>query len=430
MKKKIEEYLSNAETTYATGQYPMTLKYCDKVLNLQPDARAYFLKGSCYLIQEQLAQAASLFEKAIKMKPKEGEYYFYLGLCQYRMKFFQEALYNFGVAETYGVSDELQKKMFYIAGIINQDNNENDAALMNFTKAERLAGKNDDYRDILIRKVQIYVKRNELELAEKCARSLKFTAPNDFHTYQLLFQIYTHKKEYVEAENILKEASIHFKENDVLVEIDFDYAMLFCLRAEMEPEQMQVHYKNAILCLQGIISNRKVQIKDQYEVLLTLTDIYRKLGDIDRAIELSERIVNEPDNNLLELVERAKYNLLEAYLVKKQYRKVQEYALQLKQSKNMMYRYHSYYMEAYSQMMMARAAPDLKKSALRLYQIAIAYYREQMAFQAGDFIALTYRIKANADIGQMEKAEELCNLLPTEAREKMMQYIYQSKQQE
>ena len=53
----------------------------------------------------------------------------------------------------------------------------------------------------------------------------------------------------------------------------------------------------------------------------------------------------------------------------------------------------------------------------------IAYYRKQMATHAGDFLALTYRIKANADIGQKEKAEELCSLLPVEAREELMRYL-------
>ena len=185
MKKKIEEYLSNASTAFAVGQYVSTMQWCDKVLKLQPNAKAYFLKGSCCLSQKQLSRAEEFFFNAIQLQPKEGEYYFYLGLCRYKMDFFQEALQNFGMAETYGVSEASRKKMFYIAGIINQEKNENDAALINFTKAENIKGHNDDQRDILIRKAQIYVKRRELEMAEKCARSLKFLSPDDFYTYQL-----------------------------------------------------------------------------------------------------------------------------------------------------------------------------------------------------------------------------------------------------
>ena len=424
MKKKIEEYLSNASTAFAMGQCVSAMQWCDKVLKIQSNAKAYFLKGSCCLVQEQLSRAKDFFEQAIHLQPEEGEYYFHLGLCNYKMDFSQEALQNFGTAETYGVSEASQKKMFYIAGIINQEKNENDAALINFTKVENIKGHNADQRDILIRKAQIYVKRRELEMAEKCARSLKFLSPDDFYTYQLLFQIDIQQKNYVDAENVLKEAGGYFK-NDlkIAVEIGFDYAMLYCIRAEEEPEQKQVHYEKAIQYLGKMLSNPEVHIGEKYEILLTMTDIYRQLGDIDSAILMSTRIVDEPDEEFTEFLERAKYNLSEAYLLKKKYQKVQEYAVQLKESDNMLYRCHAYYIEAYSQMMMAKAAPDLKDSAIRLYQIAIAYYRNCMAAHAGDFIALTYRIKANADIGEKEKAEELCALLPVEAREEMQRYL-------
>lgn len=427
MKKKTEEYLSNASTAFLTGQYDTAIQWCNMLLNLSPNnSEAYFFKGASFLVLEKLDYAEECFVEAIRLQPENGEYYFYLGNCYYGINDIHKALENFSKAEKYGISDKSKMKMFYIVGIINQERNEYDAALSYFQKSEAVKGNNPEQRDIFIRKIQIYVKRREMEAAEDCARSLKFLAPNEFNTYQLLFQIYARQKKNREAVEVLEEASEKFKGNQkVQIEIGFDYAMLHALLADEAEttEQMHFEYKKAMQYLSRLLAEPELEIKDQFQIFLTLTDIYYKLGDIDKAITMSEKIANETDETLSGYIERAKYNLSEAHLIKKQYQKVQKYAIELKQSQEQMYACYGYYMEAYSQMKMAEAAPDLKSSAIKMYQIAIAYFRNCMAAQAGDFIALTYRIKANADIGEFEKADELCRLLPMEAREEIIKYI-------
>lgn len=428
MKKKIDEYLSNALTAFSTNQYAVTHQWCNAILDLEPNAKAYSLKGKSYIVQGKLYDAVNCFKQAIKLNQREGEHYFNLGICHYGMESFNEALKCFVEAEKYGISNESKMKMFYIAGIINQNRKDNDAALINFKKSETIKGVNPDQRDILLRKIQIYVGRRLWEDAENCARQLKFISPNEFQTYQLLSQIYVQQKKNKEAKDILEEALMYFKDNnEILIEIDFSYASLNYLLAKAEPENMQFYYENAMRYLNHILTNPALQVKEKCKVIINLIDIYREMGDIDNVILMSEKIADKTNVELLEDIERAKYNLVGAYLIKKQYVKVKKYASELKQSKNQLYCYHGYYMEAYSQMMMAKAAPDLRESAIKMYQIAIAYYRNCMAGSAGDFFALTYRIKANADIGQFEKAEELCKLLPLEAREQIMQYIHQCK---
>ena len=431
MKKKIEEYLSNASTAFLTGQYDTTIQWCNMLLDLSPNnPNAYFFKGASFLILEEFAYAEECFTKAIRLQPENGEYYFYLGNCYYKINNIPGALENFARAEKYGISDKTKMKMFYLVGIINQNRNEYDAALDYFKKSEAVKGNNPDQRDIFIRKTQIYVKRREMDEAENCARSLKFLEPNEFDTYQLLFQIYVQQKKNKEAGQILDEASENFKDNHkVQIEIGFDYAMLHTLLADETEtmEEMHCEYKKAMQYLRQLLTEPELKIKDQYQIFLILTDIYHQLGDIDRAIVMSEKIADETEETLSEYIERAKYNLAEGYLMKKQYRKVQKYAVELKQSREHIYSCYGYYMEAYSQMKMAQAAPDLKSSAIKMYQIAIAYFRNCMAAQAGHFIALTYRIKANADIGEFEKADELCRMLPLEAREEIIKYIKECK---
>lgn len=431
MKKKVEENLSNAVITFETGQYDKAIQWCNIVLDESPNnAKAYFLKGTSFLVLEDFEHAEQCLKKAIDLQPQNGEYYFYLGNCYYKMNDIHKALDNFAKAERTGISDKVKMKMFYIVGVINQIRNEYDEALIYFKKSEEIKGINPDQRDIFIRKIQIYVKRREMELAEDCARSLKFLAPNEFGTYQLLFQVYVPQKKNKEAEQLLDEASEVFKnDNTAQIEIGFNYAMIHILLADETEtaEQMNLEYKKAMQYLIQLLSNPGLSLKDQYQIFLILADVYHKMGDIDNVIKMSEKVVNSPDETLTGYMERARHNLVESYLRKKQYQKVQKYAAELKQSKESMYSCYGYYMEAYSQMKMAESAPDLKASAMKMYQIAIAYFRNCMAAGGGDIIALTYRIKANADIGEFKKADELCQLLPVEAREEIIKYIKECK---
>ncbi len=111
------------------------------------------------------------------------------------------------------------------------------------------------------------------------------------------------------------------------------------------------------------------------------------------------RVLQEANANntaLEEQVDKARYILLECCAYKKEFKKMAEYAVKLKQSKNTFYRHHGYYSEAYATKMQGDSSIETVR---KLYEIAIAYFANCMTLNLADFIAVIYRTKAYADMG-------------------------------
>lgn len=428
MVNEFDEMISKAQMAFVNGQYDYCVELCRVALQLEPSSVVtYSLKGNSHLVLEQFMKAEKEFRKAVELDNKTGERYFDLGNSLFGQQRLSEAMECYACATQLGCGEEILKKIYYIMGVINQVSQNNyKEALLNYEKSDRLSGDNEDQADILLKRIQIYVEQKRFFDAENCAIQLKYLLPSEFQSYQLLFQLYLEQRKTREANEILDEAELNVELNqEITVEIGFDRAMLFCFLAEQTPEEKKAYYERALSKLDELDKSGMLSQKDKCEVLITSAEIYQKLEQYDMAVKLANVAASYTDDELIEYIERGRYILLECGDCLKDYFSVRKYAKLLKGSSNLFYRHHGYYSEAYAVKKLTEINQSFQKECIKLYNLAIAYYRNCTVSSPGDFLAYLYRAKAYIDIGRFDKAEELGKLLPKDAQESLNEYISQ-----
>lgn len=429
MEKKFDELYSDAQFAFSIGRYDTAIELGKKALTIAPnEVKVYSLVGNAYLVQNKLNDAEQYFVKAEDLAPNTGERYFDLGNCYFGQQRLKEALEQYASAIKLGCRDEVMQKLYYVVGIINQLDGKRAEALVNFEKADAIDGLNNDRTDILLKKTQIYVEQNNLPQAENCALQLKLLMPNEFKSYQLLFQIYLEQRKIDEAGDVLAEAEQYCGDSpEEATEIRFDRAMLYCFMAENDPEKQEVHFRNAEAVLDDIEASPDSSELNRCEAILTRADICYKLNRIDQAIEFAGKVEKITDPELAEYAERARYTLIRCFSHKNDFVNARDYARILKDSENSFYKHYSYYAEAYACKRIAVTAHARSKDYLDLYNAAIAYYRNCAVTSPGDFLAYLFRAKCYVDIGKFDKAEELGKLLPADAQANLNDYINQER---
>lgn len=423
------EYVAQAKMAFASQRFETTVELCEKALSYDMfNTEAYSLAGNACLVMNRLVDAEQYFVKAVNLDPNTGERYFDLGNCYFGQQRLKDALEQYASAIKLGCRDEVMQKLYYVVGVINQLDGKRAEALMNYEKADAIDGLDNDRTDILLKKTQIYVEQNNLPQAENCALQLKLLMPNEFKSYQLLFQIYLEQRKIKEARAVLAEAEQYCRDSpEEATEIRFDRAMLYCFMAENDPEKQEVHFSNAEAVLDEIEASPDSSELNRCEAILTRADICYKLNRIDQAIEFAGKVEKITDPDLAEYAERAHYTLIRCFSRKNDFVKARDNARILKDSENSFYKHYSYYAEAYASKRIAETAHARSNDYIGLYNAAIAYYRNCTVTSPGDFLAYLFRAKCYVDIGKFDKAEEIGKLLPADAQANLNDYINQER---
>lgn len=429
MRDQFEELFSQAQMAFAMGRYDVVPEFCHKALQLEPSAaNAYALEGNTYLVQERLTEAERCFQKAVELDSQTGERYFDLGNSLFGQHHLSEALEQYARAIQLGCRIEVQQKIHYLMGLINQQSGNLRDALINFNKSEQLLGKNADRMDILLKRTQIYVEQRDFKRAENCAVQLNLLTPGEFQSYQLLFQIYLEQKKTDCAWRVLGDAEINCSlDAGNRTELGFDKAMLSCFCAQEFPEQAHKYYQDALSQLTELEKTVKLQPKDKWESMITRAEICMKLNDYQQASQLAKLVERQTDPALNEYIERGRYLLTQCAEHNGDYNAIQDHAQRLKDSTNVFYKYYGYYAEAFAVGRMAMRDPSLRQRSAELYEYAIAYYRNSVITSPGDFMAYLFRAKCYVDIGKYEKASDIGKLLPADAQAALQDYINTSK---
>lgn len=429
MRDQYEEFFSQARTAFVMGRYDAVPEFCHKALQLEPgSASVYTLEGNAYLVQERLMDAERCFRQALELDGQTGERYFDLGNSLFGQQRLSEALEQYAQAIQLGCRIEIQQKIHYLMGLINQQSGNPRDALINFNKSEQFPRENADQRDILLRRIQIYVEQQDFQNAENCAVQLNLLAPGEFQSYQLLFQIYLEQKKADRAWRVLGDAEMNCSlDAGSRTELGFDKAMLSCFFAQEFPDQAQKYYQDALSQLTELEKTVELQPKDKWESMITRAEICMKLNNYQQASQLAELAERQTDPALNEYIERGRYLLTQCAEHNGDYTVIQDYAQKLKDSANVFYRHYGYYAEAFAVGRMAMRDSSLRQRSAELYEYAIAYYRNSVIAFPGDFMAYLFRAKCYVDIGKYEKASDIGKLLPADAQVALQDYINTSK---
>lgn len=417
----IQDLLTQAQTAVLSGQYDAAIELCVKVLNIESkNIQALVIAGMASLALNNPDSAEGYCSNAIEIAPDNGELHFMLGNALFGQQRISEALQSYAKAERYGCSDESKKKLYYLMGLINQIQGQPKAALISYKKSLAIEGKNVDQVDIFLKCTQLCVEAHNFDEAETYAIQIKFMKPEEFKSYELLFQILLQQRKIDEAFAVLDDAEKFCPEVD-LANIALYRALLHSILAEIEQENREVHYKDALNVLHSIDLEKQTEEK-QLDIILSKAELYLKQNDVVKAREHAEEATKILCiDNFSESIDKANFILVECLKNENKYDDAMSYAVKLKKSKNNFYRCHGLYIVAWL-IKQQKGEEEAKKS----YAEAIAFYRTSTARNPADMIAFSYRIRSYADIGEKEKAQELCSILPEEMRKELMRYIEQT----
>lgn len=437
----VEEELFLAQQAHDNGEFETALTHCRNAIKIDPaSVQAHQGTGRICMLLERLDEAEEHFLRVLELDSSKGSHHFDLGNVYFGRGQYTLALSHYTEAERLGCEPEILQKIYYLVGLLQQAEMKNahrtatrndaaKAAMMNFQKAAQLPGLDEERADILLRQTQIYVETGDFTNAQRCAEALKLLLPNQFKSYQLLFQINLRQGDLTRAETILAEAErVFFQEPAHEADVIFDRVLLHCYRAETEQVRQREHYENALQCLCGLNYWQDPVIR--CEAAVAAAEIHMKMEEPEEARQLLENVLRqtaeERNDSLEEHTERVGFLLLEIAMNQKRYSDALPYAKALQESARPLYRCHGLYTEALiTKQLCGGNAADPQVATL--YEKAIAHYRNLLVSNPGDVMVIAYRVKSYADMGRFDKAEALCGTVAEDVRKPLLDYIREQR---
>jgi Tfp pilus assembly protein PilF len=429
MNEKTQEYLTNAGIAFSNGKHDVALELCERAIAADPsDADAYSGAGNACLVLDKLTESETYLQKAVELDSVSGEKYFNLGNIKFGLKKFTEALANYAKAEQYGCADEVKQKIYYQMGIIGYMTGDTKAALLNFEKAGDMGAVNTDTKDILIKRLQIYIEAGDYANAENYAIQLKLLAPNEFRSYQIYFQILIAMGKHDKAEEQITEAENYADiESDIQNKVDvcFDKALICANKAEKEPEKLVEYYQETLDIFDDFLETPDLPQTAIVNIAFAKADMYLKLERFEEALACTEGISADDEK----LREKISFIKLACYLGKEDYESAANFSEQLKQSENAYYMYFAVYSDAFIAKKLSDNDEKQKDIAEAKYNNAVAFFKNKAFENPQDVFALVFRVRLYTENGKYAQAEELIKLLPDIFQIELNKYMSDCKKE-
>jgi tetratricopeptide (TPR) repeat protein len=315
------------------------------------------------------------------------------------------------------------------------------AALINFDKADSLGVINDDSKEILVQRIQIYVELDNLSEAENSAAQLVMLAPGEFRSYQMYFQVLMSVGKYDRAEELLAEAEKYtdaysniFDKEDMC----FNRAMIFAVKAELDADNEAKHYRSALAVFDEFLTSPDLPEDVITDIAIAKAEIFLKLEKHSDALECVSSLsgkdsLDETDIDAGEsdedasgendIKEKIDFIKLTCYLGLEDYENSRDYAERLKGSENEHYEYFAIYADAFIAQKLAAKDDSQKELAEIKYNNAIAYFKNKAFANPMDIFATIFRIRLYAENGKFEQAEDLIIIIPVEVQKDMNKYL-------
>ncbi len=159
-------------------------------------------------------------------------------------------------------------------------------------------------------------------------------------------------------------------------------------------------------------------------------DSFDNIQEIKTEEDTAEEKTTETTEVSAALNEKLKFILLSSYISKEDYEKALEYSAIMKHSGNMYYSYFGIYSEAVCVKKLSEVAIKFNKDdADRKYAEAIAFFRSKMFSNPADHFAVVFRARLYAESGKFAKASEMANLLLSEEKLSVLEYIDQCRRE-
>lgn len=385
------EYMNQARSLMGQEKYPAAILFLEKAEAADRfNKEVYITKGIAYANMEEYEKARAEFEKALKLNRKEGIVYFHLGNIEMLLGNMSKGLEYYNNAIAYGYDDA---QVYFSLGLMYEEEGNDDLAIRNYSKALM---KDANRADIRIRKIRLFIRRQQMNEALQALDELILANPDVFEGYHLKTLVLTNLERYDEAEAVLDSAMNLFPKDTAFA---IDKASLMITRKE---------YQKAVSYLDSISQIYQMDAEAEHSIAMEKSRAYAFLQDMDNTIACLERareISARMDPPRLDM--EAIYLVMNCYLNVEKYEKVIECARELKKAKGEDY----YSLAAYYYEPLALKLQNKIEEAKKLFAESIAVYRSVSLKNPGSIDSYAFRIMALREIGELTKALELADYL-------------------
>jgi len=205
------------------------------------DPDAYFIKGMTLNYMEQFDKAIESFNKAIELDSSNTNYFSGLGDSYVSQEKYEKALSAYVSATE---KNEPIDRPFTMIPQIYAELNQPEKALEAFYKSRATISKESDSYINTLYNIGLYELLNkDYDKSETAFKELIELAPNDFHSYAKLIQIYYGRKEYEKAKP-LREKLYQAYEQGLLED---DLSEMFCFdQFDWNDKLIQVYERFAV----------------------------------------------------------------------------------------------------------------------------------------------------------------------------------------
>jgi len=436
--------------------------YKDAVKYDPNNGNRYYDLGFAFATTERLVDALKYFEKAKSLNnctpEKIAQLHLLLGMVCFEIGRLKDSLSHLVDAEKLiGIDKEIFQRKAIIYGMLE----DNQKALSMANQIKLIA--RTEYLGYQLA-FKILCQSNRLETAEKELEKARKYAGLSMDYFEdcvtLEFEKYqkdNDKTHYTKALKLIDESLKVLKPNiqqvvesyinaaEICLQLEDSDRVIECLNAAQNPAES---FNSGFEIVQ-IEYQQKDELTDwerEDQLVTDRQEIAEKLGDFGFE-ELAES--NEPDEEGArewfteiepeEPIEQSEYKLspekqveyteeltdqinrlyVGAYTLKRDFNNVIVYAKLLQASSNI----HSVYVGKYAEVnaMKENGSSDFEAK----YEELIKYFRSAMIKNPSDILAVTFRVQCYLDLGNYSEAEQVCNLLPKEARTALLEKITQ-----
>lgn len=474
--------IAKANLAFGGGQYEESLKYAKSVIATDPNnAEGYYCAGKACMSLERYTDAIEYFVKASSIDKKSGNGFFLLGYAQVLAKQMPEALKNFTRAiETGNCDNTLKAQIYKIMAMLNTDQELYEDALVNLRLAQELSG--IDY-ELLQQKAACYAFLKDYRNAIFTLNQMKLLQPRLYLAYSLAFNLFMELEMTEQAEQELDRAkdfaycdAAYYNDRITLALVGKQKTDENGKPVDETADQTQERYNNTLNAINEALRYGRPDGSFAFELYLRATQMYISLNEPDKALKCLEAADNpvraynngfdiftgvyensttakvamlpeydytensgEYDNidpNMLTPVEFEDESVL--YIIKdepdiQQMQKDFKFSLyvsvyEMKENYDQMLEYGkrlgSSTISANKQAgayFVLKAKKHLETDNWEIcYRDKINEWTKNMIADPTDFVSAAYRIRAHFDIGEIDKAKELCACLPEEIKKSLL----------
>lgn len=445
------------------GQFEKAVENYRKAVKLDPNnGNRYFNLGYALAMNEKAAAAIKNLAKAEELgcSPENTvQLYNLLGIICFDIGRYQDALVNLEKAEQIiGADMDIMKRKAVIYGMKNDIRN----GLLTTNQMKLVAP--SDYAGYQFA-FKLLCQGNRLDAAEReLQMARKYAEPSmDYYFDCMTLEIQKYQtdkdgRRYEKALMLIEEALKTLKPTlaevvesyinaaEVYLQLENPDKTIDCLNAAQNPAEsynfgfdvIDKKFEPVKLTeydVEEMIEADKERIAEEYgdyglEELAESIDpdengareYFTDVGEEEDTEETAYKLKESGETELTpENIDQVNRLYIGAYTLKKDFRKVMDYARKLQSSESTQNAYIGIYSEtnAYKEL----GAPETEQK----YEETIKYFRNAMIKDPSDMAALTFRIQCQMDLGRYGEAEQLCNLLSNELKKPLLEKIKEAK---